>query len=76
MLGANTAEELQQPVEMWYNQLAVHRMRMSKVKTEVLEVSRGQTVPRPKIMVDGQQDNYRYLLLFTVYCLLLFTVYF
>ena len=55
VLGANTAEELQQAVEMWYNQLAVHGMRMSKVKTEVLEVSRGQTVPRLQIMVDGQQ---------------------
>ena len=35
-----TAEELQQAVEMWYNQLAVHGMRMSKVKTDVLEVSK------------------------------------
>ena len=59
VLGANTANELQQAVEMWYNQLAVHGMRMSKVKTEVLEVSRGQ------IMVDGQQlkqtTAFRYL---------------
>ena len=50
VLGANTAEELQQAVEMLYNQLAVHGMRMS---TEVLEVSRGQIVPRLQIMVDG-----------------------
>ena len=44
VLGANTAEELQQAVGMWYNQLATHGMRMSKVKTEVLVVSRGKTV--------------------------------
>ena len=50
VLAANTAEELQQAVEMWHNQLAVHDMRMSKVKTEVLEVSRRQTVPRLQIM--------------------------
>ncbi|CAB4028267.1 RNA-directed DNA polymerase (reverse transcriptase) domain containing [Paramuricea clavata] len=54
-LGANKSEELQQAVDMWDNQLAVHGMRMSKKKTEVLEVSRGQPVPRLEITVDGQQ---------------------
>ncbi|CAB4025844.1 Hypothetical predicted protein [Paramuricea clavata] len=58
-------KKLQQAVEMWDNQLAVHGIRMSKKKTEVLEVSRGQPVPRLEIIVDGQQlkqtTAFRYL---------------
>lgn len=64
-LGTNIKEELQQAVEKWDNQLAVHGMRMSKEKTEVLEVSRGQPVPRLQITLDGQQlkqtTAFRYL---------------
>ena len=65
ILGTNTVEELQQVVEMWYNQLATHDMGMSKVKTEVLEVSREQPVSQLQITVEGQQlkqtTAFRYL---------------
>ena len=64
-LETNITEELQQAVEKWDNQLAVHGMWMSKKKTEVPEVSREQPVPRLQITVDGQQlkqiTAFRYL---------------
>ena len=47
------------------NKLAVHGMSMSKKKAEVLEVSRGQPVPRLENIVGGQQlrqtTAFRYL---------------
>lgn len=54
-LGANTREELQQAVVLWYNQLEAHGMKMSKGKTEVMVATQEQAVPQLQIVIVGHQ---------------------
>ena len=56
-IGMDTAEDLQEAMTMWHDNLAAHGMRMSKAKTEVLVVSRKQPVPRIQILTEGQQQK-------------------